>query len=398
MIFNLPFIIFSLVFATSACLVFIDRRKKRDLPAIPAASFLVPCFNNARHVGQALASIYETAGSNADVVVVDDCSFDGSRELLRQLQRKYRFRLVRNRQNIGKAATLNAHVHFTRHGIVAFVDADVILNKKSLLDAFARLRSDEVGAVSCPYAPQNKGIIPLMQHIEYNMLAFIQGAYNLFSAISLWGGFIVIKKKAFLEAGGFSLNAITEDMDLAFKLNEKGWKVEQSFIPVRTYVPAEVKGWYRQKIRWSSGGFQCFCKYYKIWLRNPLHLFFVFSYSVLLAAAVFETGRDVFLWDQIFDYFISINRIETVFVSLKLTNLKYGFDLLKDMLFFRLALTLISLPFVMPLISGFRKVYLCFMVIPYSIFYLPAFSAVFTLGAVHFMRRRRTLKATVRAW
>ncbi|MFZ0135284.1 MAG: glycosyltransferase family 2 protein, partial [Desulfobacterales bacterium] len=234
---NLPVIIFILVFATAAGLGFLDRRKKRGLAAMPAATFLVPCYNDARHVGQTLASLYAVVGAAADVMVIDDCSTDDSRVVLRRLQRTYRFRLMRNAQNIGKAATLNAHARFARHAIVVFVDADVLLNWAALMDALARLQSDRVGAVSCPYAPQNKGLIPLMQHIEYNMLAFIQGAYNLFSAISLWGGFIVIRKKAFLAAGGFTLNAITEDMDLAFKLNQKGWKVEQSFCPVRTYVP-----------------------------------------------------------------------------------------------------------------------------------------------------------------
>lgn len=107
----------------------------------------------------------------------------------------------------------------------------MIVNRQSLTDALARLQHPEMGAVSYPYRATNTGFIPLMQTIEYNMLTFVQGAYNVFSAIALWGGFIAVKREAFLDAGKFSVNAITEDMDLAFKLNQKGVAGEPKLLP-----------------------------------------------------------------------------------------------------------------------------------------------------------------------
>jgi hypothetical protein len=59
-----------------------------------------------------------------------------------------------------------------------------------------------------------------MQHIEYVMLAYIQGSYNIISAMGMRGGCIMVDRKAFLEVGSFSYQAIIEDMDLAFKLNK----------------------------------------------------------------------------------------------------------------------------------------------------------------------------------
>src|SRR5690606_24744668 len=210
---------------------------------------------------------------------------------------------LRNPRNLGKSLTLNRVADRARHELIVFVDADVIVNPQALRDALTRLQNPSVAAVSCPYAPQNGGFIPLMQSIEYNMLSFIQGAYNAFSAIALWGGLIDGRRSAISAAGRFTLNASTEDMDLAFRLNERGWRVEQRFVKVRTYVPDTLKGWAKQKIRWSSGGFQCFLAHWRIWLRNPLHILFLFTFCLLTVAGVIDMAREIVLWENILGYF-----------------------------------------------------------------------------------------------
>jgi cellulose synthase/poly-beta-1,6-N-acetylglucosamine synthase-like glycosyltransferase len=229
------------------------------------------------------------------------------------------------------------------------------------------------------------------------MLSFIQGAYNCFSAIALWGGFIVIKRQAFVKAGEFSLNAMTEDMDLAFKLNETGWRVEQSFYPVRTYVPDTLGKWYKQKIRWSSGGLQCFLKHYRVWAKNPLHLVFICSYCVLLTFVVIDMGKDIVLWDRILTYLSSLDDRETLSSSLRLTGLRYGAYFVAD-LTWRLSFTALSLPFVWPLVSSLRRIYLGFLIVPFSVLYIPVFSVTCILGAAYFLRRRRELRTALRAW
>lgn len=397
MIQYLSIIIVVLLFAAVAVLGFIDRRKHRALEKLPALSFIVPCYNDADTVGETIASIYEVYGPDADLIVADDGSTDGSRELLERLQRRYGFFLAPKQRNSGKSKTLNDQFRRAKHDIIVFVDADLIVNERSLNDAVARLQDTTVGAVSCPYAPQNTGVIPLMTHIEYNMLSFIQGAYNCFSAIALWGGFIVIKRQAFVKAGEFSLNAMTEDMDLAFKLNETGWRVEQSFYPVRTYVPDTLGKWYKQKIRWSSGGLQCFLKHYRVWAKNPLHLVFICSYCVLLTFVVIDMGKDIVLWDRILTYLSSLDDRETLSSSLRLTGLRYGAYFVAD-LTWRLSFTALSLPFVWPLVSSLRRIYLGFLIVPFSVLYIPVFSVTCILGAAYFLRRRRELRTALRAW
>ncbi len=397
MITYLPISMIVLLFAVVALLGILDRRKKRTLAVMPPLSFIVPCYNDADSVGQTLESIYATCGPSVEVIVIDDCSNDGSREKLADLKRRLGFELILNTSNLGKSKTLNDHFHLARNDTVVFVDADVIVSRKPLNDALARLQSPDVGAVSCPYSSARGGFLQRMQTIEYNLLAFIQGGYNLFSAMALWGGFIATKRDVFIQVGGFTLNAITEDMDLAFKLNAGGWRVEQSFYPVRTEVPDTLRKLFRQKLRWSAGGFQCFLKYYRVWIRNPLHILFMFSFCILLTLSTFKLTHKIFLYDDMVDYFEWLNQSGNLWLSLQLTGMKFGVGILKDLVW-RLSFTLFSLPFVLPLVSGIRQLHICLLAVPFSIVYVPLFSSMSILGAVDFLRKRRLLRNATRAW
>jgi len=392
-----PIVILFLLFTIIAALGHRDRIKIQPPTALPPLSIVVPCFNDTATVGKTIASIFDACGPGTQVIVIDDGSTDGSRRKLKRLQRRYTFKLVVNSINLGKTKTLNQHFHLAGNNIVVFVDADLMVNRKSLMDAVARLQQPCVGAVSCPYRSANPGFIPLMQTIEYNMLSFVQGAYNVFSAIALWGGFIAIKRTAFMSAGGFTSNAITEDMDLAFKLNRSGWKVQQSFHPVKTFVPCTFKHWYHQKVRWSSGGLQCLVKYHRVWIKNPMHVLFLFSFCILLTLSAANIGKDLFLWDQIIDYYLRLHSTEGLVQSLRLTLIAFADSIMRDVIS-RISLTLISLPFVLPLVSTLRKIHLCFMIIPFSIFYVPLLSFISFLGACCFLRKRHRLTTTTRAW
>jgi len=62
---------------------------------------MVPCYNDADSVGQTIDSIYSVCGTSAQVIVIDDCSTDGSRERLKALAKQYGFKLILNHANMG---------------------------------------------------------------------------------------------------------------------------------------------------------------------------------------------------------------------------------------------------------------------------------------------------------
>lgn len=68
----------------------------------PLVSIMVPNYNHARYLGERLDSVLNQTHTNLEVLLLDDCSTDNSRDILRQYAAKdKRIRLIFNEQNSG---------------------------------------------------------------------------------------------------------------------------------------------------------------------------------------------------------------------------------------------------------------------------------------------------------
>jgi poly-beta-1,6-N-acetyl-D-glucosamine synthase len=377
-------------------LCFVDYRKKRVLLKKPFVSFLIPCFNDADTVKETIESVY-TSYDNFELIVVNDCSTDNSLDQLKEFRKKFPFTLANNVKNCGKSCTLNKIYKFAKSDILFFLDADVLLTKKVVDDILARLESGTTIAVSAPYQPRNKGFLPVMQEIEYNMLSFIQGAHNFFSTVSIWGGCFAIRKKAFEDVKGFSENAITEDIDLALKLKKAGYRVEQSFCSVKTTVPDKTKTWFRQKLRWSSGGAQNFIRHFSVLIKNPLNTIFIILFFMLSVFFTISLFKQILFIENIFDSYTLLTETTNQLFTFKIIGFYYGVILLKNLLI-TIYFAAFSIPYAVPMIGNIKESYKILYVIPFSLIYLPIFSVVSLIGFVSAVVRYKSLKEGARAW
>jgi glycosyltransferase involved in cell wall biosynthesis len=85
----------------------------------------MPCFNARRYLEQAVTSACEQEGAEVELIVVDDGSTDGSRELLASLIMKYSGQVKAvHQQNQGPYPARNEGLRHARGTLVAFLDAD----------------------------------------------------------------------------------------------------------------------------------------------------------------------------------------------------------------------------------------------------------------------------------
>ena len=350
----------------------IDRKKKRKMKEQEKISILIPCYNDGESIALTIKSVYDSYPSESfQLIVVNDKSTDDSFQQLQVLEKQYGFTLIDNPQNLWKSETLNNTSELAIYEKILILDADVILQKKHVHDMLARMQTNsKVAAVSCPYTPYNKGFLSIMQDMEYVMLNLIQWSYNTFGAIALRGGCFMVKKSAFIEVGKFSAWVMTEDMDLAFKLNKAGYKVEQSFHRVSTFVPDTIKTWFKQKVRWNSWGAHCFVKYPEIWIKNPLHMIMIISFNLLVLSLLLQMVKSYDLFVIIFMQPNVRKAFRVVFNPRRRLNL----------IFVKSSFSLLSLPYVLPLlnISPFAKkwknLWKILLIVPYSIVYVPMYS------------------------
>lgn len=395
---TITIVVMVLMFVVLYTLSFMDWRKKRTLKSHPLISFIIPCYNDGDTIEGTIKTLYQSY-DNFELFIVNDCSKDDSLEVLKKLQKIHKFKLLSNEVNKGKAKSINDVVAFTKGEIVFVVDADTYLSEKAINDILKRFDHDaKVGAVSCPYKAKNKGFFPLMQSIEYNMLSLVQFAHNIHSTLSLWGGCLAVKREALIEAGLFSENAIVEDMDLALKLNKNKWRVEQGGVFVHTDVPEKFKVWWKQKIRWSSGGMQCIIKFICIYLKNPIYMLFFIIYWFMIFLFLVSILKSAVFFSNLYNLCSSLHSSGMLFWEIA-TQLKvlYGLALIKGFLV-KFAFVLFSIPYVIPLMKTWKDWWKIIYTIPFSFVYIPIFTVVSINGLIKGAVQYKKLARAKRAW
>lgn len=109
-------------------------------------SVIVPCFNCSNTIERAVASIALQSLRPREVILVDDCSNDGTWLLLEQIKSKYApgwIKLCRLIENSGAAIARNTGWDMAGSKYVAFLDSDDAWHKDKILIQYQLMMSDE---------------------------------------------------------------------------------------------------------------------------------------------------------------------------------------------------------------------------------------------------------------
>jgi len=87
-------------------------------------SIIIPCYNELDTVEQVVQSVIGATGPDREIIVVDDCSTDGTRELLKQNIEGKLAKVIYQEKNQGKGAALRAGFAAATRDIVIVQDAD----------------------------------------------------------------------------------------------------------------------------------------------------------------------------------------------------------------------------------------------------------------------------------
>jgi len=292
-------------------------KRIRDSAFTPPISILVPAYNEQMGIiGTVLSLITGNGGLNYpeyEVIVVNDGSND---ETLQKMIDRFKMTPLKNKvfqkrngietklikmvyysevfpqlilidkENGGKSDALNAGINLARYPYFASIDGDTILESDSFLKIMKPIieaNEQEILAVGGNVLIANGSTIiqgqmkekrisrnpwVVMQTIigrvglsRKNLLLIISGAFGVFNTARV------------VQAGGYRVGTVGEDMELVVRLHkmniENGWGARIDYVadPVcYTEAPEELKDLKKQRIRWHRGLFD------SLWIHRKMIL------------------------------------------------------------------------------------------------------------------------------
>lgn len=362
-------------------------------------SIVVPCYNESKTIGKNIEALINSDYKGLKkIIVVDDCSTDNSFEIIKEYEKRdKRVMAIKTPRNTGRAAgAKNYGAKFVKTELIGFSDGDSVPKSDAISNMVGYFNDKKVGAVCSRVMVRNRdNLISKIQAIEYKVIAMTRKLNMFVDSIFVTNGPLSIyRKEAFDKVGGFSMENLTEDIEITWNIVHKGYSIRMAMNAlVYTEVPARFKDWFRQRIRWNVGGMQTVAKYFKhIKTTGMLGLFviplFVFSWFIGITGLFFLIYRFLnFIYSK---YLITKYAIIAESDVIRFEELGINPSLL-----FFFGMFLFSLGFIFTIISmayskekGVKKTGIHNIFI-YSFFYLLMYPVILVVSFYNFFKGRK---------
>jgi cellulose synthase/poly-beta-1,6-N-acetylglucosamine synthase-like glycosyltransferase len=257
-------------------------RAPKEFDELPPVTIQLPLFNERFVVDQLLesASKVDYPRHLLQIQVLDD-STDDTHPYAQALVARYRAAglpieyLHRSNRHGFKAGALQEGLKTASGEFVAVFDADFLIPADFLLRTVHFFTDPQVGVVQTRWSYTNS---------HYNVLTEVEtilldghfilehsarAGENLFFNFNGTAG--IIRKSMIDDAGGWQHDTLTEDSDLSYRAQLKGWRfVYVPSIDCQSELPVDVYGFQVQQSRWAKGLMQVAIKLLPSILRSNI--------------------------------------------------------------------------------------------------------------------------------
>lgn len=276
-------------------------RPVADLPKeLPVVTIQLPMYNELYVVERLIRSVcaIDYPKDKLEVQVLDD-STDESTEIAKALvdeyqQKGYDIVYLHRTNRFGyKAGALKEGLEVAKGEFVAIFDADFVPKKEFLLETLPYFKNKEIGMVQTRWEHINEeysfvtraaalaldGHFVIEQQVRNKAGFFI----NFNGTAGIW------RKSTIIDAGNWQPDTLTEDLDLSYRAQLRGWKfIFLNDVTSPAELPPDINALKTQQFRWTKGAVETAKKLLPMVLKSDI------PFKVKLECFIHLTSNIVF--------------------------------------------------------------------------------------------------------
>ncbi len=248
----------------------------------PMVSVQLPIFNELYVVDRLIAAVAKMnyPPHLLEIQVLDD-STDETATLIKEKIAEFpevNFQYIHRTDRSGfKAGALKEGLVKASGEFIAIFDADFVPDPDFLVKTIPYFSSEKIGMVQTRWTHLNKNysLLTRLQAFALDAHFLIEqiGRNSQHAFINFNGTGGIWRKSCIIDAGDWQDDTLTEDLDLSYRAQRKGWEfIYRPEIESPAELPPIMSAVKSQQFRWTKGGAECAGKHAKAVLGEDLPL------------------------------------------------------------------------------------------------------------------------------
>ncbi|MCL6260769.1 glycosyltransferase family 2 protein [Aquiflexum sp. TKW24L] len=279
---------------------------------LPKVTVQLPVYNEMYVVERLIDAVskFRYPKDKLEIQILDDSTDETSQIIKRKLKEypEVNFKYVHRIDRKGfKAGALREAMEVAEGEFIAIFDADFVPDPDFVMKTIGHFQDDKVGMVQTRWTHLNE---------EYSLLTRLQafaldahfmveqmGRNGQHAFINFNGTGGIWRKSCILDAGNWHDDTLTEDLDLSYRAQQKGWEfIYRPDIKSPAELPPVMSAIKSQQFRWTKGGAECAVKHLgdvlskKLPLKTKLHATAHLLNAVIFIAVLLVSLSSIPIW------------------------------------------------------------------------------------------------------
>ncbi|MFT5618992.1 MAG: cellulose synthase/poly-beta-1,6-N-acetylglucosamine synthase-like glycosyltransferase [Arenicella sp.] len=305
------------------------KEKQLELPnELPFITIQLPLYNEKYVVERLLKAVskFDYPKNKLEIQILDD-STDETSELIKAFLEslegeQFDFQHICREKRVGyKAGALDYGLGTAKGEFIAIFDADFIPEPDFLFQTISHFQNPKIGLVQTrwTYINEDDSMLTKAQALMLNTHFSIEhlGRINANGFINFNGTAGIWRRTCIDQAGGWQADTLTEDLDLSFRAQMKGWQFKYLFeVGSPSELPMTFSAFRSQQFRWSKGAAECLRKSFRqLWQSDSKPIAKLIGTFHLLNSSVYLLVIGILLLSPAVYYFRQLNAIDSAYLN-----------------------------------------------------------------------------------